>query len=190
MKDRKKRIDQYRQRIDNLELLDDHNKRFEALLDQKYPKDIKRKEQNVQNTKKIMFTIISIAAACILVFTISRHLFDTSMMNDNEHSQLQAGENSEKDFTQEFAETNQFFSQQMNQEIENIKCKLPYTDTENRKLLSKDIDQLLKSNQEFLIEIEQSENPELAINYLVKHYQINLATLQFINEKLGKYIKC
>lgn len=187
MKDRKNRIGQYRQRIDDVELPDDHRKRFEALLDQKCPKDIKRKEQN---TKKIIFTIISIAAACILVFTISRHFLDTSMINDNAPIQLHVEGNSEKDFTQEFAETNQYFTQQMNQEIENIKCKLPYTDTENREQLSKDIDELLKSNQEFLTEIEQSENPELAINYLVKHYQINLATLEFINEKLGKYIKC
>lgn len=130
---------------------------------------------------------MSIAAALILIVGMSLRYYQSSYLKDDI---AQYNEIDDNFLSEEFIETNQYFSQQMNEEIENIKCKLPYTDENNRKQLVRDIDELLKNNESFIAEIQQSQDEELAINFLVQHYRTNIATLEFINEKLGKYIKC
>ena len=184
MEDRKNELDKKRSFIDDHELSEGHNKRFETLLKQTFP--INKKVESATKMK-IIFIYVSIAAALILVVGMSLRYYQSTYSTENIAQQKEIEVNP---LSEEFIETNQYFSQQMNEEIENIKCKLPYTDENNRKQLTSDIDELLRNNQSFVTEIQQSQDEELAINYLVQHYRTNIATLEFINEKLGKYIKC
>ena len=78
----------------------------------------------------------------------------------------------------------------MDAQIADIMCKLANTDQENQAQLSADIERIMSNNKDFVQEISRSDNKELAIYYLVQHYQKNIETLENINQKLGKYTKC
>ena len=186
MEERKNKIENKRNLIDDQELPEGHDKRFDDLLKKTFDKDVEKRSFTI---RKSIFAYIAIAAALMMVIGVTIQYYSSTQSDKEVQIAIQV-EVQENNFSEEFVDINQYFAQQMNREIENIMCKLPYTDEANRVQLKRDIDELLKDNQSFVAEIKQSQDEELAINYLVQHYRTNIATLEFINEKLGKYIKC
>jgi hypothetical protein len=90
----------------------------------------------------------------------------------------------------EFEETEAFYSELMNGQIDEILCRLDKADYTTRTLLENDLRNLTLDTNSFVEEIRGHQNEELAIYYLVEHYSANLQTLQLINAQLGEYFKC
>jgi phosphoglycerate-specific signal transduction histidine kinase len=170
----KKYFEENRNIFDDQELLEGHFERFEKRLDN-FVAGKKRKQ-----TLKIRFiTAFSIAASILLVVATGLWLNTSSPNNDAPTSVVS-----------EFSETEAFYREQMNEQIDAILCKLDKADDETRSQLEKDLQNITDDNNKFIAEIKENKNEELAIYYLVEHYNVNLQTLQFINDKLGEYFKC
>lgn len=180
MKDRKEYIDKNRELFDDKEPSAGHMGRFEALLDkQQNAKDAK--ENPAKRVRLISF--ISIAASIAILIGIAVKFYAPKSIEVTPSTESPAA-------TDEFRVTNDYYNQQMEEQIADIMCKLAYTDTENQAQLTRDIEKIMNSNAEFVDEMAKNENQEMAIRYLVKHYKTNIQKLENINEKLGKYTKC
>lgn len=172
----RKRIQENRDLFDDKEPSVDHIERFEALLKEK---------QKPKSTKRVgLIRVLSIAASITILIGVAIKLYNPQTMNDDipPTAVIQASE--------EFKTTNSYYSQQMEERIADIMCKLAYTDTDNQKLLTKDLQKIMDSNSDFVKEMAENEDQETAIRFLVKHYKANIHALDNINEKLGKYTKC
>lgn len=179
MKDWKNYIDDNRNLFDDKEPTGAHFQRFEALLTKETEK--KKATKLSKKIKLIQFASIATSIAILIVVGVKFYRSDV----------IQVTPNTEKNIIQdEFRSTNEYYSQQMEQQIADIMCKLAYTDPENQKQLSDDIQKIIKNNDSFVHEIAKSEDPDIAIRYLVRHYKTNIERLESINEKLGKYAKC
>lgn len=182
MKDRKEYIEKNRHLFDDKEPSADHMKRFEALLN-KQENINEKKESN--NKKRILFLKIASAAASIaLVVGIGIKFYapkgiDTTTPNIENVS-----------ISDEFRATNDYYNQQMEEYIADIMCKLSNTEINNQSQLSEDLQNIIENNSAFVQEMEQNENKEIAIRYLVKHYKANIQALENINKKLGKVTNC
>ncbi|MDR2950484.1 MAG: hypothetical protein LBV71_14945 [Prevotella sp.] len=176
MNDLRKKIQENRDLFDDKEPSAGHMDRFEALL---------KKEQKPKSTKKVrLISILSVAASIAVLIAVAIKFYNPETMNDNipPTATIEASE--------EFKTTNSYYSQQMEEQIADIMCKLAYTDTDNQAQLTKDLQKIMDNNSDFINEMAQNEDQETAIRFLVKHYKANIHALENINEKLGKYTKC
>lgn len=172
----RKRIQENRDLFDDKEPSVGHIERFEALLKEK---------QKPKSAKKIgLIRGLSIAASIAILIGVAIKLYNPQTMSEDipPTAVIQASE--------EFKTTNSYYSQQMEERISDIMCKLAYTDPDNQKLLTKDLQKIMDSNSDFVKEMAGNEDQETAIRFLVKHYKANIHALDNINEKLGKYTKC
>ncbi|GHT38481.1 hypothetical protein AGMMS49965_01990 [Bacteroidia bacterium] len=126
--------------------------------------------------------VLSIAASIAVLVLAGVRFFTPSVEADNQLV--------EKRMADEFLTTDHFYRGQMDRQIADIQCKLDNTDSPARAQLERDLQSLLDENTRFVEKIQTGENEELELFYLVKHYKTNLRALQFINEKLGKYVEC
>jgi hypothetical protein len=180
MKDnRKKYIEDNRPFFDDKEPDAGHFERFEALLE----KQDEEKKQSKPARKVRLFSLISVAASVAILIAVS-----VKFLAPGSIDVLPTQENG--GVKTEFEATNEYYNQQMQEQIADIMCKLAYTDTENQAQLTTDLQKLVDSNTAFVEEMKKSDNQEIAIHYLVKHYRTNIQVLENINEKLGKYTKC
>ncbi|MBK5722703.1 hypothetical protein JGH11_17665 [Dysgonomonas sp. Marseille-P4677] len=178
MKNREKYIEENREIFDDKEPLAGHFERFEALLS----KNEMQKDKPV--IKKVrLFSVISIAASIIILIGVAVKFYGPERITVAPTTEEAIG-------IDEFRSMNEFYNQQMEERIADIMCKLAYTDTENQKQLSEDIQKIVVNNVAFVDEMAKNENQEIAIRYLVRHYKANIERLDNINEKLGKYTKC
>ena len=161
--------------FDDKELPEGHFERFEALLnEQEKPKKEKRKK----------FLVMFSAAASVIIL-IGAGLY----MNDKfRESSTYVDENLAQ--TNEFYTTNEFYKDQMLSQIDEIMCKLDHVDSESKKDLMIDIENIIEENNKFVDDIQKTANTETAIFYMVEHYKINIEALKFINEKLTNYYEC
>ncbi|WP_029902968.1 hypothetical protein [Prevotella sp. 10(H)] len=182
MKDIRKFIAENRDLFDEKEPSAGHMERFEALLkEQEKTGPVEEKEP-----KKIkIFNIISVAATVAILIGVAVTLYAPQSI---EVAPAPANENAIS--TGEFQATNDYYSQQMEEQIADIMCKLAYTDTNNQAQLTTDIQEIIERNKAFVEEMARNENQEVAIRYLVKNYKTNIQRLENINQKLGKYTKC
>lgn len=178
MKDRRKFIESNRGIFDDKEPLAGHFDRFETLLNS--TKSLP--EANSKRRLKLI-GVVSIAASIAILVGITFKLYTPQSINP-----VTPIENAIE--IDEFRSTNEFYNQKMEEQIADIMCKLAYTDTQNQKQLSEDIQKIISSNSAFVDEMAKNDNPEIAIRYLVRHYKANIERLENINEKLGKYTKC
>lgn len=182
MKNRKEYIEKNRVLFDDKEPTEGHLDRFEALLN-KQEKNIIIEEQK-PNRKFLFFKLASIAACfAILIgigikFYTSKNSYITPTIEQNGN------------ITEEFLTTNDYYNQRMEEYIADIMCKLSNTDTDNQAQLSSDLQNIIESNASFVEEMKNSENKEIALRYLVKHYKANIQALENINNKLGKITNC
>jgi hypothetical protein len=170
MSDLKKYFEDNKSVFDDKEPLEGHFERFEKRLD-KLAAEKKRKR-----TLKIRLITLSAAASVLLVVAVG--LWRDTPPPDNNVA------------VSEFSEAEAFYREQMNEQIAAILCKLDKADDETRNQLEKDLQNITEDNKKFVEEIQANKNEELAIYYMVNHYNVNLQTLQFINDKLGEYFKC
>ncbi len=182
MKDRRKFIDENRDLFDDQEPSLGHTERFEAMLEKHAGSE--KKGKSIKRAKLIGF--ISIAASIAILIGVA--------VKFNAPDGMGTVQQEETDGTEimitEFQTTNEYYNQQMEEQISDIMCKLANTDTENQAQLSEDLQKIIEDNTVFVDEMAKSENKEIAIKYLVKHYRTNIQALEDINEKLGKYTKC
>jgi hypothetical protein len=180
MKKWKYYIQENRAVFDDQEPYKNHQKRFEERLNRCFSES-----KNKQAAKSIRIAVLSIAATIVLFIWIGVRIF--LLLNDpEEYSQRTVPSNT----TEEFFITNDFYKKQMNKQIADIQCKLTNIDKQAQIQLKNDLQNILDENNHFVEQIQKDDNRELAIFYLLKHYRINLQTLQFINKKLEKYIYC
>ena len=78
----------------------------------------------------------------------------------------------------------------VNYEEERIQCKLSAVSPDIRNQLEKDLNQIVTDNKQFVQKMQNENNADLALFYLVKHYEINLRALKFISDKLGNDVEC
>lgn len=184
MKDLKDSIKNNREIFDDQEPSDGHMDRFEALLEKEFPIETEKKRP----AKRIQFIkFASIAASIAIMAVIGIRFYQPNQLSSI-GSKIENTENGVS--AEEFASTKEYYQQQMDAQIADIMCKLANTDQENQAQLSADIERIMSNNKDFVQEISRSDNKELAIYYLVQHYQKNIETLENINQKLGKYTKC
>ncbi len=177
MKEYQNKIRGNKDLFDDKELPEGHFERFEALLD---------KQDNLTEkiSKKIrLITVLSVAATIAILISTGLYFNSISKLNDLDS-------NSEKKVLSEFDTTNEFYKQQMLDQIDNIMCKLDQADDETRKQLTKDIQSIINENKQFIDDMQKNDNEEVAIYYMVEHYKTNIQALQFINEKLGNHFEC
>jgi hypothetical protein len=172
MSDLKKYLEENRNIFDDKEPLDGHFERFEERLNR-----LDAEKNRKQTLKVRLIAICSAAASILLIIATGIWLFNSP-------------EKETEPNISEFAETEMFYQTQMNGQIAAILCKLDKADDETRNLLEKDLQTLEEDNNRFLEEIRNQKNEELAIYYLVEHYNANLETLQSIDDKLGEYFNC
>jgi hypothetical protein len=172
MSDLKKYLEENRNIFDDKEPLDGHFERFEEKLN-RFDAEKKRK----QTFKARLVARYSAAASILLILATAIWLFKSP-------------EKETEPNISEFMETEMFYQTQMNGQIAAILCKLDKADDETRNQLAKDLQTLEEDNIVFLEEIRNQTNEELAIYYLVEHYNAKLETLQSINDKLGEYFNC
>lgn len=179
MKDIRKHIDENRNIFDDKEPSSGHIERFELLLNKQ------QEEINItrRTSRRALSIRISAIAASIAILIGVAIKFYAPQSIDVVPSEQNEGIN-------EFQATNDYYMQQMESQIAEIMCKLSYTDSENQEQLTKDLENIIDNNNTFVKEMSKNENQEMALRYLVKHYQTNIQKLENINEKLGKYTKC
>jgi hypothetical protein len=168
MNDLKKYLNENRDVIDGMEPLDGHFDRFEERLNSRA-----REKKRKKATKVKLYGAVSVAASIALVAT---GIWMYKQQPDN------AGE-----IFSEFVETEVFYRTQMDKQIAGIYCKLAETDAETQSLLTKDLEEIVENTDTFVEEIRDAKDGELAIYYLVEHYEANLDALRFINNKLEEY---
>lgn len=180
MKDRKEYIEKNRKLFDDKEPSAGHMERFEALLNKQA--DIQEPEKRPAKRLKLI-SFISVAASVAILIGVAVKFYAPQSIEVAPPTENSIA-------TDEFKATNDYYNQQMEEQIADIMCKLAYTDTENQAQLTRDIEKIMSSNTAFVDEMSKNENQEMAIRYLVKHYKTNIQKLESINEKLGKYTKC
>ncbi|MDR0725228.1 MAG: hypothetical protein LBF59_04370 [Prevotellaceae bacterium] len=172
MSDLKKYLEENRNIFDDKEPLDGHFERFEERLN-RFDAEKNRK----QTLKVRLIATYSAVASILLIIAAGIWLLRTPETETERN-------------ISEFTETEMFYQTQMDRQIAAILCKLDKADAETRNQLEKDLQTLEEDNSRFLEEIRNQNNEELAIYYLVEHYNANIETLQFINAKLGEYFNC
>ncbi|NDV95618.1 hypothetical protein D0T84_11945 [Dysgonomonas sp. 521] len=174
----RKKIEGDRDLFDDKEPSLGHAGRFEALL----KKQVKPEAKRAKRVKLI--SIFSVAASIAVLIAVAIRVYTPGDIGDS------IPVPTEINASDEFRTTNSFYNQQMEEKIADIMCKLAYTDSENQERLTKDIQRIVASNEDFVKEIASNEDQEMAIHYLVKHYKTNINVLENIDEKLGKHTKC
>jgi len=178
MNDLRKKIEQNRDLFDDQEPSFGHMERFEALLNN-------QTEQKHKHTKKVrLITLLSVAASIAVLIAIAVRFYSPGDGGNGIPTPEVISA------TDEFNTTNDYYNQKMEEKIADIMCKLAYTDPENQARLTRDIQRIIDSNNDFISEIAKGEDKEAAIHFLVKHYKTNIDVLENIDEKLGKYTKC
>jgi len=177
--DIKNYIDQNRDLFDDKEPLDGHMERFEAMLGQL---DEKKREKKTAKRVRLV-SLISVAASIAVLIAVAVKFYAPESINVSAPTQ-------ESISTSEFHATNEYYNQQMEEQIADIMCKLAHTDPQNQAQLTSDLQQIVEQNQTFVEQMKEKDNQEIAIRYLVKHYKANIQALRNINEKLGKYTHC
>jgi hypothetical protein len=163
--------------FDDKEPAEGHFERFEERL------NLVQSEQQPKRTLKIRFiTVFSAAASILLIITAAVWFYFSP---DTGKTDLMAQSNST-----EFSVTNQFFTEQMNEKISHIQCQLSVVSPDVRDQLEKDLHQIVTENEQFVQKMQNENNDDLAVYYLVKHYRVNLHALEFIYEKLGSDLEC
>jgi hypothetical protein len=170
MSELKKYFEENRNIFDDKEPLDGHFERFEKRLD-----SLNAAKKRKRTFKIRFITTLSVAASILLVIAAGLWLNTTKPDNN-----VEVGE---------FSQAEAFYKEQMEEQITEILCKLDKADEETRSQLEKDLQNIVDDNKKFIDEIKTNKSVELAIYYLVEHYNANLQTLQFINDKLGEYFK-
>ncbi|MBB4037619.1 ABC-type antimicrobial peptide transport system permease subunit [Dysgonomonas hofstadii] len=175
----KKYIDDNRRLFDDKEPSDGHMERFEAMLSQ-----LDEKKEEKKPAKKVrLVSLISVAASIAVLIAIAVKFYAPDSINVTAPTQ-------ESISTSEFQATNEFYNQQMEEQIADIMCKLAQTDPQNQAQLTSDLQQIIEQNQAFVEQMGKKDDQEIAIRYLVKHYKANIQALRNINEKLGKHTHC
>jgi len=176
MESLKNYIKENRAVFDDKEPAEGHFERFEERLNRFMP--VKQSERTLRIR---LITIFSVAASVLLIIAAVR--FYSSPKTGKTESTGQANKT-------EFSVTNQFYAEQMNQSIERIQCKLSAVSPDIRNQLEKDLNQIVTDNKQFVQKMQNENNEDLAVFYLVKHYKLNLRALKYINDKLGKDVEC
>ncbi|MDU1890994.1 MAG: hypothetical protein E6767_09915 [Dysgonomonas sp.] len=178
MKDLKKYIEENRDIFDDNEPIAGHFERFEALL------DMQEKENQAQKPKRRirLISAFSVAASIAVLIAVALKFYTLQP--------VEGGVQIESNVSEEFVTTNQYYNQQMEEQIADIMCKLAQTDEKNQEQLAAEMQKMKERNTAFVEEISKNENQEMAIYYLVRHYKTNIRQLENINEKLGKHAKC
>ncbi|GHU79534.1 hypothetical protein FACS1894145_3900 [Bacteroidia bacterium] len=159
--------------FDDREPADGHFERFEERLNCLEPA-----KQPKRSLKFRLITVFSAAASvCLIVMAV--------LWMQNEENDL-AGQPNKT----EFSVTNQFYAEQMNEKIDHIQCKLSAVSPGVRNRLEEDLHQIVTENKQFVQKMQKESNEDLAVFYLIKHYKINLHTLEFISGKLGSDVEC
>lgn len=179
MKEIRKYIDENRDRFDDKEPPAGHAERFEALL-----KDRQKPAEKKPVRRKKLISIFSAAAAIAVLCLIAIKVY----IPDN--VDLTPGTEGTEILTDKFQSTNEYYNELMKQEISDIMCKLAQTDEDNQEQLTSDLEQMIEYNAEFVNEMAANENKEVALQYLIKHYEVNIKALEDINNKLGRYTNC
>ncbi len=172
----KKYIDDNRDLFDDKEPSAGHFERFEAMLDQQ--QEVKKPARRFR-----MISIISVAASLAVLIAIGVKFYAPNSIDVVPGVETTIS-------TDEFQATNEYYNQQMEEQIADIMCKLANTDPQNQAQLTSDLEKILKNNEKFVKEMETNENQEVAIRFLVKHYKSNIQALENINDKLGKHTHC
>jgi hypothetical protein len=183
MTDLKDYIKNNREIFDDKEPSAGHAERFEALLNKQQP--LQADTDKVSKKRIPFIKLISVAASIAILVVVGIQFYHPNQITPSGSSIENKGNT-----TDEFASTNDYYQQQMEAQIADIMCKLADTDRENQAQLSSDIERIVNSNKAFVKEIANSDNKELALYYLVRHYKANIQVLENINEKLGKHTKC
>jgi hypothetical protein len=170
MNELRKYLIEHRDVFDDNEPVEGHRERFAERL------NARRAERRKQAAKRRLTVTFAIAASIALIVAAG-----IWRLSEHEPTVIEVNE---------FAETETFYHAQMNTQIEAILCKLVKADPETRRQLDRDLRAIVEENRAFLDEIRMQNNRELAIYYLVEHYNANLETLQAINEKLSEYFSC
>ncbi len=176
-KDRKKYIEDNRAIFDDENPQEGHSARFEALLNKQDETPVKKR-----TIRKNLIAIISVAASIAILVFISSKFYMPYMGSEKP---IENGITID-----EFQATNDYYNEQMKEQIADIMCKLANTDSENQAQLTADLQKIVDNNSKFVSEMENNDNKEIAMRYLVKHYKANIEALENINEKLGKHTKC
>jgi ElaB/YqjD/DUF883 family membrane-anchored ribosome-binding protein len=171
MKNRKNYIEKNRIVFDDQEPEEGHLERFEEKLN-RYSAENKDKSVKIK-----WIHAFAIAASVALLLGVGIRYYSAP---------VKVEQNPEN----EFFTTDNFYKRQMDSQIANIQCKLEKADTKTRKQLEDDLQSLIEENNRFVEKIQNDENEELALFYMVKHYKANLQALRFINNKLENYIEC
>jgi len=176
MESLKNYIKENRAVFDDKEPAEGHFERFEERL------DCLMAEKQANRTLKVrLLTVFSAAASVLLIIAAVRFYSPP----ETEKNQLTG----QADKT-EFSVTNQFYTEQMNQKIERIQCKLSAVSPDIRIQLEKDLNQIVTDNKQFVKKMQNENDEDFAVFYLVKHYEINLRALKFISDKLGDDGEC
>lgn len=177
-KDIRKYIGENRDVFDDKDPSFGHIERFEALLNKQETENTRRKAPR----RTLFIRTFAIAASIAILIGVAVTFYAPQSIDTVPTERGME--------TNEFQVTNDFYNQQMEAQIADIMCKLAYTDNENQAQLSHDLEKIIDSNKSFVREMANSENKDMALRYLVKHYKANIQALENINEKLGKYTKC
>jgi len=161
--------------IDDLEPAEGHLERFEKRLNQS--------EFNKTLVRRKLIPIVGIAASIAIILWMGIQLFSSGSISGNDKIEAEAASN-------EFTSTNEFYQRQMLIQINNIKCKLAYVDDQTQNQLEHDLQNIVEENNHFIQKIQNDEDKELAMLYLVKHYRANINALESIDKRLGNYIHC
>ncbi|MDR0866837.1 MAG: hypothetical protein LBO74_18175 [Candidatus Symbiothrix sp.] len=176
MNDLKNYLKENKAAFDSQEPADGHFERFEERL-----KAVSKEKKRKRTLKIRLISTFSVAASILLIIGISIHFHA---------SPVDTGDPFAEQTANEFSLTNDFYKEQMNEQIAGIQCKLSKADTGTQNQLEGDLQKILEENDRFVQQIQNDANEDLAIFYLVKHYKANLHALEFINHKLGNYIEC
>jgi hypothetical protein len=176
MNDLKNYLKENKAAFDDQEPADGHFERFEERL-----KAVSKEKKRKRTLKIRLISAFSAAASILLIIGIGNHFHA---------SPIDTGEPLSEQTANEFSLTNDFYQEQMNEQIADIQCKLSKADFETQNQLENDLQKILMENTLFVQQIQNDTHEDLAIFYLVKHYKANLHALEFINQKLGDYIEC
>lgn len=177
MKFLKNYIKENRAVFDDREPAEGHFKRFEERLNR-----LALEKQSKRPLKIRLITVFSAAASVFLIVMAVTWLHSSP---ENEEADL--GKQPSKT---EFSVTNRFYAEQMNEKIGRIQCKLSVVNPNVRSQLEEDLHRIVTENKQFVRKMQKESNVSLAVFYLIKHYKINLYTLEFISGKLGDDIEC
>jgi len=176
MKELRNFIKENKELFDDIEPKDGHFERFEARLDQQAKKESGK-------ARRIKFrNVFAVAASVAILLGMGIYFY----MPSGEDQKVSV----EREITDEFIRTNDFYKKQMDKQIADITCKLENADETTKNQLEKDLQLIVEENERFVANVEKGTDEERAIYYLVKHYKTNIQVLEQINDKLGKYNQC